>query len=1086
MLGAVAAGLAILMVLAAWRLSSGPISLEFLTPHIERALSAEDGSFAVRLDDTVLTWAGWERTLDVRVLNVRAVGAGGAAAAVVPELSLSFSARALLKGIVAPRSIELHGPSLRVTRHRDGTLEVGLGQDAEVSDALSGQLLARLAEEPDEVGPMGYLSRIMVRDADVLIIDRRLDTVWRAPHAEMTLRRDIAGIEGEIALDLEGPGHLTRLVLLGGYQRRTHRLDFGVRFSDLRPATFAGLSPQLAALGAADLPLSGRLLVSLDLDGDLDALDFEVEGGAGRIDLPAPLEQSVDVTGLSVRGLYRGIDRVLAVERLAVHLGEGGGLVLPAADGHRVPVRSLTARANLDVRGDRLDVASVEADLGGPTVAATADILRQGEETRIRAEGILRDVPVDDARLYWPAAWGTDAHTWVTANLSAGRIVEARASVEAVSRGTGDVTIAALTGDMRLAGVTVDYLSPMPRAVKVDGTATFNRHRFDIAITGGEVAGLRSREGHLAFTGLDEVDQYLDIDLAIQGPLRNAIRLIDHEPLELASTINIDPERSSGEADTRLKLRFILEKDLTMEQVEVSATSRMREVSVANAILGRGISDGDLDLRVDNRGMVVSGKVRLGTMPGSLEWRRNFDDEAPVRAFYVLRGTVNDRQREEDLGLAFAPFSGDFLSGPVDAEVRWEILPSAQGRMTAKLDLSRARLALPWVGWSKQPGVAGSAEIDLALQGERVIGIPGFTVAAPDLTARGAVALDAASGVPRRVDLTQIAFGRTDLKGAMQAGADGGWTVSLHGRSFDAAPFLDDVFVDEPDGGADGPPLSLAVDLDRVWTGPDRSIGQVRGTLARSKGKWRAVTLDGAVKESKTLSVRVEPGKDGNRTLTISSDDAGETLRTFGYYENMVGGTLDIRGAFDDSTRDAPLSGRLAVSDFRIIRAPALAHLVSFLALTGIVDALQGPGLSFAELDVPFTRHDGVLTLKDGRVHGSALGFTASGQIFTHAEVMNVEGTLVPAYAINSALGNIPWVGRLFSGGEKGGGVFAATYKMTGPVENPKVTVNPLSVLAPGVLRRLFGLFEGGETAPASPPAGPAEPAPRLLTPGPR
>jgi hypothetical protein len=46
-----------------------------------------------------------------------------------------------------------------------------------------------------------------------------------------------------------------------------------------------------------------------------------------------------------------------------------------------------------------------------------------------------------------------------------------------------------------------------------------------------------------------------------------------------------------------------------------------------------------------------------------------------------------------------------------------------------------------------------------------------------------------------------------------------------------------------------------------------------------------------------------------------------------------------------------------------------------------------------------------------------SLGYTASGKIYIHAGVMNVEGTVVPAYVINSALGNIPLLGKLFTGG---------------------------------------------------------------------
>ena len=70
-------------------------------------------------------------------------------------------------------------------------------------------------------------------------------------------------------------------------------------------------------------------------------------------------------------------------------------------------------------------------------------------------------------------------------------------------------------------------------------------------------------------------------------------------------------------------------------------------------------------------------------------------------------------------------------------------------------------------------------------------------------------------------------------------------------------------------------------------------------------------------------------------------------------------------------------------------------------------------------------------------------------------------GTIVPAYTINSLLGNIPLLGRVFTGSE-GSGIFAATYKIEGPVDDPSVSVNPLSMLAPGFLRNLVeGIFSG-------------------------
>ena len=86
------------------------------------------------------------------------------------------------------------------------------------------------------------------------------------------------------------------------------------------------------------------------------------------------------------------------------------------------------------------------------------------------------------------------------------------------------------------------------------------------------------------------------------------------------------------------------------------------------------------------------------------------------------------------------------------------------------------------------------------------------------------------------------------------------------------------------------------------------------------------------------------------------------------------------------------------------------------------------------------------------------IGLTAKGTIDLRQHRAGLEGTIVPAYFFNQLLGNIPLLGRLFSP-ETGGGVFAATYAVRGPLKDPAVTVNPLSALTPGVLRKLFGLF---------------------------
>ena len=219
--------------------------------------------------------------------------------------------------------------------------------------------------------------------------------------------------------------------------------------------------------------------------------------------------------------------------------------------------------------------------------------------------------------------------------------------------------------------------------------------------------------------------------------------------------------------------------------------------------------------------------------------------------------------------------------------------------------------------------------------------------------------------------------------------------------------------------------------------------------------------------ENKSFELTIRPGKDGNRNLVMTSSDAGAVMRIMEFYDSMVGGKLEITGRYDDKELGNPLSGNLQVTDYRVTEAPVLTRVLSIMALTGILEALEGEGLAFKNLDIPFVLGSGTLQVKDASATGTSLGFTGSGIVYTYADIVDVSGTVVPAYAINSALGVIPLLGDLLTGGKKGGGVFAINYTMSGSTDDPKVTLNPLSALTPGIFRNIFDIFDGSKAGAA-------------------
>jgi hypothetical protein len=149
------------------------------------------------------------------------------------------------------------------------------------------------------------------------------------------------------------------------------------------------------------------------------------------------------------------------------------------------------------------------------------------------------------------------------------------------------------------------------------------------------------------------------------------------------------------------------------------------------------------------------------------------------------------------------------------------------------------------------------------------------------------------------------------------------------------------------------------------------------------------------------------------------------------------------------------LRGHLDGDDYNLIRAPALAKVLSLTSLNAIGSVLAGSGIPFSTLRGDFAYTENHLVLENLLAYGGAIGVTATGMLELGPHRLDIQGTIVPAYTLNSIIGNIPLFGPLLLGGE-GQGLFAANYRATGSAADPQVSVNPLSALTPGFLRRLL------------------------------
>jgi Protein of unknown function/AsmA-like C-terminal region len=1029
------AGFAAAVGFAAWRLSSGPVAIEFLSPYLERALSPQDKGFDVKIDNTILTWGGWNRPIEIRAIALKALTPENKVIAEIPEMTVNLSARALMVGQIAPTALTVLRPHLTVQRAADGRFSMGLNPADQPSGPFVSNLVSGLLTEPGG-GSLSYLTHINIVGGSLTVRDRHLGFAWHAPETNLSLRRDATGVRGEVSAHVTIDGRKISLDGLGIYSRGAKTIEVGLNFAGLEPALFARGGENAGALEAlrvVQLPLNGVVNATIAEDGHVQKVGFELKGESGSINLPEPFHQTYRIASFYLHG-------------------EG----------------------NEDL--DHLTIDSFDVRTDGPRLAGSIELTDVRVKPKARVGISISDMPMDTLRNYWPGGAGSNARRWVLANMKDGFVKEMQATLEASaqdSRGLGsDFEVDAISGAMIYEGLTINYMSPLPPARKVRGSATFNQDRFDFTATEGDFAGLAVERASIAITDMMANEQRAKISGTLRGPLRDALALIDSEPFRYAQKIGVTPAQVSGSASIDLSFDFPLNDNLTFEQVQLKGTAKLHDVIWNKALYGLDLSKGDLGLVIDKTQMKVSGKADIGGTPADLVWSEMFADKPKFRRQLQLKGTLEDAMRQA-VGLEF----GGFLTGPIGASVQLTDYGNDRTTIDSTLDLTPTDFDLSFLGARKRAGVKGTADLTVDLVKGRPTELRKFAVNADGFIVAGSAKFKAKGGGLEQVQIDRLKNGLTDISIAARSRDDGAYVIEVRGARLDAGQLLNRRRRAAANGSAPPqdlgplPPIVMRADVDRLYFAADRYISRTTAEAEYRDDQWRRFVLNGMVAEGKAAAVRLVPNGTG-QALSVTSADAGATLRALNLFDTVVGGTLDIQGAIADDKPETPLPGVATMTNFRVNKAPVMARVMSLASFTGISDVLSGEtGMAFDKASMPFTYFNNVIDVREGQAYGSEVGITVSGRFDVKNDRTDLRGTVVPAYTLNSLIGKIPLIGPLLVG-EKGSGIFAATYSVRGPSNNPDVSVNPLAALTPGFLRGLFSIFDSdGDTGGMNGPA---------------
>ena len=221
------------------------------------------------------------------------------------------------------------------------------------------------------------------------------------------------------------------------------------------------------------------------------------------------------------------------------------------------------------------------------------------------------------------------------------------------------------------------------------------------------------------------------------------------------------------------------------------------------------------------------------------------------------------------------------------------------------------------------------------------------------------------------------------------------------------------------------------------------------------------IKFKGNISDNKSIYIRFANIMDKQSELNkinIEFDDFGKFLNKSSISESFIEGEGTATLYFKELNL---LSGKLEITDSSIKNSSFLARLLQLASFTGLLEILTNEGIPFDRIIVNFTNKNSIINIEEAKFQGFSLGGNLKGVTELDKQKINLEGIIVPAYAINALLNKIPLIGQVITGIE-GDGLIGVNFKVTGTYDEPNYNVNPLSILTPGILRSIFeSFFEG-------------------------
>ena len=691
-----------------------------------------------------------------------------------------------------------------------------------------------------------------------------------------------------------------------------------------------------------------------------------------------------------------------------------------------------------DLSNSNVEIGQLLLSSAGSEISTSGKILISELGLKIALDSSVDDIAAGDFLTLWPKGFKKKTRSWIEENVVSGRIRNGRSSLRIDPGKPLELAIS-----FEFADATINVLKNQPKLQKGSGYGSISNKLFALNLEKGVVSA--GSEGLIDFSGssmivrdTSEKPATGEFNVVADGPVSGMLVVLKKKPFYFFSENKggMSNLKGIGRIETDLKLPLV--KELKFKDVTYSSKGVLIDLKSINLIKGRIIEGKTFLLKANNKKVTVSGDAFLDGVPLTLSWVKKSEDDKNYSSLIEGKTLLSEKSLNA-LGISISP---DFLSGEAQSKFRVLLSKNSLPLIVLTSNLKGVGLKFSPLAWEKKPAEVGNLKVAFELNDEPLSNpMKGLIIelSSSNLESKSTVLFEPDGKIikvnfdvlkiPKKINSSGFIEFATESSPVLVS-IDGG-TVDFREinveRSSSTSPFL------------------LKTDLDLVIISEKTRLHNFVGSFVQLNGfEGNFVAL---LNNQVEISGDVSDG--GGALLTnIKSSKGGDALRSLGLLRGATGGELSA--TFKASKEKAIYDGSLSIKNIRLKDAPVLADLLAATSIVGILEQLSGDGILFTDTVAEFVLEKRGLRLKSASAVGASLGITMDGIFDREKNLIKMQGVISPMYVVNGML-----LGKLFAP-RQGEGLLGFNYVMDGSPEEPKISINPLSLFTPGFFREIF------------------------------